>query len=161
MADTEPKKEEPKKEEEDSDEEPIVYPIDDDAEIAKITDLELKKKVLDAKIKVKDREDYEFPKFGEPKQNYFFELIQGVNSFVNICSFLPLKDMIQITQLNRFAYNTIMDDYERRRNRIFFWDFSAQEEDIVDSLVRELNKEGSATKKELQALLDKPVKIAS
>ena len=160
MADTEPKKEEAKKVEDDDEEEKIHYPIDDDAEIAKITDPELKKKILEAKVKVKDREDYEWPKFGEPKQNYFYELIQGKNSFINICSFLPIKDMIQITQLNRYAYNTIMNDYDQRRNRIFFWDFSQEEEDIVDSLVRELNKEDSATKKQLNELMTKNVKIA-
>ena len=63
----------------DLDEPKITYPIDDDAEIAKITDPELKKKVLEAKIKVKDREDYEFPKFGEPKEgnNFFYAPIKG------------------------------------------------------------------------------------
>jgi len=46
--------------------------------------------------KMKDREDYEFPKFGQPKLEFFYDKIKGVNAFLNICSFLPAKDMAQI-----------------------------------------------------------------
>ena len=100
----------------------------------------------------------DIPIVGDPKYDHLYPGLKSKNSMLNVLSFLPIKDLVECTKVNRYIYKIVMDE-DTRNNRILFWDFSYDEEMIVNKFLNEITNDHSKYDDKLKTFLG-DVKIA-
>ena len=100
--------------------------------------------------KEEEEEKVEVPVVGPPKNDFLFNKLKSKNSLINIVSFLPIKDLVEATKDNRYVYNIVMNEDNRKKN-ILKWEFTFEEEQLLNTFLTDLTNENSQYDDKLKA----------
>jgi hypothetical protein len=116
-------------------------------------------KTEEIKKKEEEEDKVEIPVVAEPKTDYLFAKLKSKNSLTNILSFLPIKDLVEVTKANRYVYKIVMNEETRKKN-ILKWDFTFEEEQLLNTFLTDLTNENSVYDEKLKKLIGE-VKIGA
>ena len=106
----------------------------------------------ESKKKEEEEDKVELPVVGEPKTDYLIPKLKSKNSLINILSFLPVKDLVEMTKTNRYVYKIVMNEETRKKN-ILRWDFTFEEEQLLNTFLTDLTNENSQYDEKLKKIM--------
>lgn len=99
--------------------------------------MEEEKKEISTAVGKREEEDFneygeaKVPEVGEPTCDFMLPNLKSRQALIKILSYLPIKDLVASTKLNRFAFKFILD--EENRKSILSWDLDKTEETRINN----------------------------